>query len=89
MGKRIGKRLAGSNPEKPPKVKKEKKQSRLTGLQKFLLVICILLAIALAGVLVWKNTFVRPELKDGIWNVRLLSTLENRKGSRATSAAPL
>ena len=64
MGKRIGKRLAGSNPEKPPKVKKEKKQSRLTGLQKFLLVICILLALALAGVLVWKNTFVRPELPD-------------------------
>ena len=60
MGKRIGKRLAGEEPVQQPK--KEKK--RLSGLQKFLLVILVLLALAVAGVLAWKSTFVRPELPD-------------------------
>ena len=60
MGKRIGKRVAGEPPQEPNRIKKK----RLTGLQKFLLAIVILLALALAAVLVWKNTFVRPELPD-------------------------
>ena len=66
MGKNIGKRLAGAQPAEPPKQKKEKqeKKCRLTGLQKFLLVICILLALALAATVAWKATFVRPELPD-------------------------
>ena len=59
MGKRIGKRLGGETNQP-----KEKKKSRLTGFQKFLLVICILLALALAAVFAWKKTFVRPELPD-------------------------
>jgi len=59
VGKRIGKRLGGETNQP-----KEKKKSRLTGFQKFLLVICILLALALAAVFAWKKTFVRPELPD-------------------------
>ena len=48
-----------------PKIKKWKKKSRLTGLQKVLLVVAILLAIALAAVAVYKNLFVRPDLGAG------------------------
>ena len=60
MGKRIGKRLTGDEPAKQPKVKKK----RLSGFQKFLLVILILLALAVAAVFAWKKTFVRPDLPD-------------------------
>ena len=48
-----------------PDMKKTKRKSRLTGLQKVLLVVAILLAIALAAVAVYKNLFVRPDLGDG------------------------
>ena len=61
MQKKIGKRVAGDT----PKIKKWKKKSRLTGLQKLLLAVVILLAIALAAVAVYKNLFVRPDLGDG------------------------
>lgn len=50
--------------EEMPKIKKTKKKSRLTGMQKVLLAIAICLAIALAAVVVYKNLFVRPDLAN-------------------------
>ena len=64
MGKRIGKRLAAGQTNEPPNEPTEKKPRRLTGFQKLLVAILILLTLAVAGVLVWKVTFVRPELPD-------------------------
>ena len=60
MQKKIGKRVAGET----PKMKKPKKKSRLTGLQKGLLAIVIVLAVVLAAVAAYKNLFVRPDLSN-------------------------
>lgn len=48
-----------------PSVKKAKKQSRLTRLQKVLLAVAIVLAVALAVVAGYKSLFVRPDLSGG------------------------
>ena len=45
-----------------PNIKKPKRKSRLTGLQKGLLAIVIVLAVALVAVVAYKNLFVRPDL---------------------------
>ena len=60
MQKKIGKRVAGET----PKMKKPKKKSRLTGLQKGLLAVVIVLAVVLAAVAAYKNLFVRPDLSN-------------------------
>ena len=60
MQKKIGKRVAGET----PKMKKPKKKSRLTGLQKGLLAVVIVLAVVLAAVVAYKNLFVRPDLSN-------------------------
>ena len=60
MQKKIGKRVAGET----PKMKKPKKKSRLTGLQKGLLTVVIVLAVVLAAVVAYKNLFVRPDLSN-------------------------
>ena len=52
--------MAGGTPE----MKKPKKKSRLTGLQKGLLAIVIVLAVALAAVVAYKSLFVRPDLSN-------------------------
>ena len=44
------------------KKEKEKKSSRLTGFQKFLVVLAVLLAIALIAVVAMKSVFIKPEL---------------------------
>jgi len=64
VGKRIGKRLTAGQTNTPPNEPNEKKPRRLTGFQKLLVVILVLLTLAVAGVLAWKATFVRPELPD-------------------------
>lgn len=51
---------------KTPSVKKAKKQSRLTRLQKVLLAVAIVLAVALAVVAGYKSLFVRPDLNHGL-----------------------
>ena len=52
----------GSRLQKPKKEKKPKKPSRLTRQQKILIAVAAVLAVALAGVLVWRSLFVRPDL---------------------------
>ena len=47
-----------------PDVKKTKRKSRLTGLQKGLLAIMIVLAVALAAVVAYRSLFVRPDLAN-------------------------
>lgn len=47
-----------------PNSKRPKKKSRLTGLQKGLLAVVIVLAVALAAVVVYKNLFVRPDISN-------------------------
>ena len=59
------KHTGGSHLEKKQKEPKSHKRSRLTGQQKLLVVIAVLLAIALAGVLIAKSLFVQPELNGG------------------------
>lgn len=53
----------GSRLQKPQKEKKPKKPSRLTRQQKLLTAVAVVLAVALAGVLVWRSLFVRPDLE--------------------------
>ena len=55
----------GSHLEKKQKEPKTPKKSRLTGQQKLLVVIAVILAIVLAGVLIMKSLFVQPELDSG------------------------
>ncbi|MBQ8390150.1 MAG: LCP family protein [Oscillibacter sp.] len=43
-------------------IKKYKKEPRLTGQQKALVVIAVILAIAILAVLAWKSLFVRPDV---------------------------
>ena len=47
-----------------PDVKKTKRKSRLTGLQKGLLAIVIVLAVALVAVVAYRSLFVRPDLAN-------------------------
>ena len=46
--------------EGPQKPKRQKRPGRLTGRQKALIVICVLLAVALAAVLIYRRLFVKP-----------------------------
>ena len=50
--------MAAAPPRKGPR------RSRLTGKQKALIVVAVLLAIALAGVLLWRSLFVKPEVNS-------------------------
>ena len=60
MAEHIGKRLE----QKEPKQKKEKKPSRLTKGQKWLLAVAIILAVVLLAVVAFKGLFVKPELPN-------------------------
>lgn len=59
MQRETGKRLSGGTPQKE---KKPKKRSRLTGQQKALLAVAIVLAVVLVIVVACQSLFVRPDL---------------------------
>ncbi len=63
MKKESGKRLAGGTPKAPDPLKPKKKR-RLTWQQIVLIILIVVLALALIGTLVWRNTFVKPELPN-------------------------